>query len=95
MKYLIESEQVSDMSLRGGVFRNASSEVELTDYEVASLVNLMKAANSFEVDFIELKINEPVIYDKLYDACSELCEGDSNVTVVIPQPIIDMAFPKK
>ena len=73
MKYPIESEQISDMPRSGGVFLNATSEVELTDEEVARLVQLMREKNTSDVEALELETNEPDIYDKLYEACAEIC----------------------
>jgi len=74
MKYPIESEQISDMSHSGGVFRNAKGEVELTDEEVAKLVQLMREKNTSDVEKLELEETEPDIYEKLYDACDMMCD---------------------
>lgn len=62
------------MSHSGGMFGNAKGEVELTDEEVAKLVQLMREMNTFDVEKLNLEEVEHDIYDTLYEACDVMCD---------------------
>ena len=66
--YSIESEQCLGISHSGAVTVNGESAVELSDEEVAILVNLIKENDTTDVEELELEEKYPDIYEKLKDA---------------------------
>lgn len=66
--FSIESEQSLGMSHHGAVTVNGESAVELSDEEVAILVNLIKENDTTDVEELELEEKYPAIYEKLKDA---------------------------
>lgn len=66
--YSIESEQCLGISHSGAVTVNGESAVELSDEEVAILVNLIKENDTTDVEELKLKEKYPDIYEKLDDA---------------------------
>lgn len=70
--YSIESEQYLGISHSGEVTVNGESAVELTNEEVATLVQLIKEKGTTDVDELDIATSHPALYHKLDEAYSQM-----------------------
>lgn len=79
-KYKIECEQCLGCTCYGGsVTTNGESTVELSDEEVAVLVQLMREKNTADVEELDLETSHPDLYEKLDEAYSDMARKAETV----------------
>lgn len=71
-EYKIECEQFLGFSHSGSVYTSGESTVELSDEEVATLVQLMREKNTTNVEKLDLETSHPALYEKLDEAYHEM-----------------------
>lgn len=71
-EYKIECEQCLGISHSGAVYTNGESTVELSDEEVATLVQLIREKDTTDVEQLGLKTSHPDLYKKLDDAYGDM-----------------------
>lgn len=64
-KYRIECEQCLGISHSGAVYTDGEGTVELTDKEVATLVQLIRLKGTTDVGELNLETSHPELYAKL------------------------------
>jgi hypothetical protein len=64
-KYRIECEQCLGISHSGAVYTDGEGTVELTDEEVATLIQLIRQKKTTSVSKLNLKTSHPELYAKL------------------------------
>ena len=78
-KYNIDCTSFLGMSHCGSVTADGEGTVELTDEEVASLIEIIKEKGSSDVEELGLEEVLPEIYEKLDDACRQAAfEGEKD-----------------
>lgn len=64
-KYRIECEQCLGISHSGAVYTDGEGTIELTDEEVATLIQLIRQKKTTSVSKLNLKTSHPELYAKL------------------------------
>ena len=73
-QFEIEVECFLGMSHCGGMMAENKGAVELSDEDVATLVSLIREKKTDDIEELELEEKYPEIYEKLYDAYSEIAD---------------------
>ncbi len=71
-EYKIECEQFLGFSHSGSIYTSGESTIELSDEEVATLVQLMREKNTTSVEKLDLETSHPELYKKLDEAYHEM-----------------------
>lgn len=72
MKYNITSTVFLGYSHFGAITESNTGEIELSNEEVAILINLIKEKNSADVRKLNIQTTHPELYEKLDNVCNSL-----------------------